>query len=81
MEADKWYLSKRYWAAAILFVTTFLVNFGIDVDAETQGKLAEYFATLGSSIAAVVGIVLAVWSKKNEKKKISAGVIGEKPVK
>jgi len=77
---DPWYASKRLWAAGILVVTTVLVNFGVDVDAETQGKLAEYLTTVGASTAAIVAIILNGWSKFNEKKKTAESKPAE-PVK
>ena len=66
---DPQYKSKRLYAAGILVVATVASNAGIDIDPAAQGKLASYFTTMGTTIAAIVGVVLTVWSKWNEKKK------------
>jgi len=63
---DPWYASKRLWGALLLVGATVAANFGIDIDPETQTAMVDNVTTIGSSIAAVIGAALAVWSKAKE---------------
>jgi len=72
MEADKWYLSKRYFAALVLVASTAATVSGFDFTPDMQTILSENLAALGTAGSMIVGVIAAVWSKKNEGKKIAA---------
>jgi len=66
---DPWYVSKRVYAAVILIVATVLTGFRVDIDAETQEVLVTNMTAIGLAGAALVSVVLDLWSKYKEKDK------------
>ena len=69
MEKDKWYVSKRLYAAAVLILATVVAGFGIDLDAETQEVIVSNLTAIGVAGAALVSVALDFWSKYNERDK------------
>ena len=66
---DKWYVSKRLYAAAVLILATVVTAFGIEIDAETQEVIVSNLTAIGVAGAALVSAFLDLWSKYNESKK------------
>ena len=65
MDRDPWYLSKRNYAALILLIVTGAKLFDIELDSQFQENLMDFMSSAGIVAAGI----LAVWSKRNEKKK------------
>ena len=65
MDRDPWYLSKRNYAALILLIVTGAKLFDIELDSQFHDDLMNFLSSAGIVIAGV----LAIWSKRNEKKK------------
>jgi len=66
MDRDPWYLSKRNYAALILLIVTGAKLFDIELDSQFQENLMNFMSSAGIVVAGV----LALWSKRNEKKKV-----------
>jgi len=69
VKKDEWFKSKRLYAAAVLIIATILAGFGVEVDAETQQVVVNNLTAIGVAVAALVSVVLDIWSKWKEREK------------
>jgi hypothetical protein len=57
----EWWKSVTIWSQIMLFISFVLRTFGwVEITPETQATLAEQFASIATSVAIVIGIVLTV---------------------
>ena len=67
MEENKaWYMSKTVWGGLIAVGAAVAGSFGVDVDAATQGEIADYIVV---GVGAIGGLV-AIWGRVKAEKKI-----------
>ena len=66
---DKWYVSKRLYAAVVLIVATIATGFGAELDAEAQEVIVSNLTAIGVAGAALVSVALDFWSKYSERDK------------
>jgi len=70
-KADEPWKSERVWAAIIMLISVVLVQFGIEIDTETQQVMVNKIMTTVASVGGLVAIVMNIHSKWREKKKAS----------
>ena len=66
---DPIWKSKRLWAAVLLVLAFALEFIGIDLTPELQEQIIGHVAVGYAEIGALITIVLALLSKRNEKRK------------
>ena len=69
MNGDKWYVSKRLWAAVIAVGAMIMGLFGYQIDEETQAVILNHTEAIVMAVMSIVAGVLGVWSKIRSIKK------------
>ena len=77
MENKEWWKSVTIWSQIMLMISFVLRSFGfVEITPETQATLAQQLASIATSVAIIVGIVLTVIRRfKTDAKNITRKVI------
>jgi len=68
-----WYASKTVWGGIVAAAAGVASLAGYELSPDTQAFLADQAVAIATSVATIVGGVLAIYGRLNAKKKIGKG--------